>query len=84
MKKRTKTPRSCPDLAGDIRTAVTPLGNGRYGARILSPDGQRVLAEDNDGVDRADAGRRLKELLRGHDKMGGMSKMASASRDRRG
>ncbi len=63
-----------------ITTSVTPLGNGRWGARVFKNG--KLIEEDNTSTSRAQAAKALKELLRWVDKMGHGSPMASASRDR--
>lgn len=61
-------------------TSVVPLGNGKYGARVLR-DG-KLVAEDNSGTSRANAAANLRELLRWVAKRGYECSMASASRAR--
>ena len=62
-------------------TTIKPLGNGRYGARVLLNG--NVLMEDNRAKTRQEAAVNLKDLLRWVDKLGYDCPMASASRDRR-
>ena len=61
-------------------TSVTPLGNGRYGVRVLLHG--VVIREDNKSRSRQEAASTIKESLRWVDKLGWTSSMAWASRDR--
>lgn len=62
-------------------TSITPLGNGRYGARVFHNG--RLHSENNSGKSKLEAANNLRDLLRWVDKSGYDSPMASASRDRR-
>lgn len=63
-------------------TKITPLGNGKYGARVFKEG--KLISEDNTANSRLQAAINLKELLRWVDKTGYDCPMASASRDRKG
>ena len=73
----TKTSRA--DERG-YHTTITPLGNGRYGVRVLCRG--KVVRENNSARSRQEAAEILKAELRWLDKYGYDSPMASASRDR--
>jgi hypothetical protein len=61
-------------------TKVTPLGNGKWGARVFYKG--VVFSQDNSGESRTEAGFNLKHLLRWVNKTGCDSSMADKSRDR--
>jgi hypothetical protein len=61
-------------------TSITPLGNGKYGARVFHKG--KLHSQDNNGNSKKDAAKNLKELLRWVDKLGYDSPMADKSRSR--
>ena len=61
-------------------TKVTPLGNGKWGARVFYKG--VVYSQDNEAESRSKAAFNLKHLLRWVNKMGCNSSMADKSRDR--
>ena len=65
---------------GPWETSVTPLGKGRYGARLLCNG--KVVMQDNSAKSKQEAARNLKSLLRMADKCAMGGKMSGASRDR--
>lgn len=63
-------------------TSITPLGNGKFGARVFRHG--NLHSEDNSAETKVEAAKNLKDLLRWVDKMGFDSPMADASRHRAG